>query len=241
VSLIIQRKLALLGPLSDEEKRAVETAAGRVRRVGPHENLVREGTRPTECNLILEGFACRYKILSKGTRQILSFQIAGDFCDIQSYVLQRLDHSIGTLTPCKVALFPHPLIKELTERYPAIGRALWRETLIDAAIYREWMASIGRRSAYQRIAHVLCELSTRLRAVGLARDDGSFRVPITQAELGDALGLSTVHVNRVLRRLRLEQLITFSAGTLIIHDTEGLAAAGDFDPVYLQITEQRAH
>jgi CRP-like cAMP-binding protein len=241
VSSIIQRKFDLLGSLSGEEKHAVETAAARIRRFGPHENIVREGARPSECNLILEGFACRYKILSKGTRQILSFQIAGDFCDIQSYVLHRLDHSIGTLTPCKVALFQHHTIKELTERYPAVGRALWRETLVDASIYREWMASIGRRSAYQRIAHQLCEVSTRLRAVGLARDDGSFRVPITQAELGDALGLSTVHVNRVLRKLRLEQLITFSAGTLIIHDTERLAAAGDFDPAYLQFDQQHAH
>jgi len=237
VSSVIQRKLELLGSLSDEEKRAVEVASARIRRFGPHENLVREGARTTECNLILEGFACRFKILSKGTRQILSFQIAGDFCDIQSYVLHRLDHSVGTLTPCKVAIFPHHTIKELTEKYPAIGRALWRETVMDAAIYREWMASIGRRSAHQRIAHLLCEISTRLRAVGLARDDGSYRLPMTQAELGDALGLSTVHVNRVLRRLRTEQLITFNAGTLIIHDTDRLAAAGDFDPAYLQLSE----
>jgi CRP-like cAMP-binding protein len=237
VSSIIQRKLDLLGPLSDEEKRAVEAAPARIRRLGPHETLLREGTSPAECNLILDGFACRYKILSKGTRQILSFQIPGDFCDIQSYILHRLDHGITTLTPCKVAVFPHHTIRELTERHPAVGRALWRETLVDASIYREWMASIGRRSAHQRIAHLLCEISIRLRAVGLARDDGSYRLPITQAELGDALGLSTVHVNRILRRLRLEQLITLSSGTLIIHDTARLAATGDFDPAYLQLGE----
>jgi CRP-like cAMP-binding protein len=234
---VIQRKLNLLGPLSEEEKQAVERAAVRIRRFGPHENIVNEGAQPSECNVILEGFACRYKILRKGTRQILSFQIAGDFCDIQSYVLRRLDHSIGTLTPCTVGVMPHSAIRQMTENHPAIARALWRETLIDAAVYREWMASIGRRSAYQRIAHSLCEIATRLRAVGLDRTDDTYGVPITQAAFGDALGLSTVHVNRVLHRLRSDGLITLRSGTLIIHDPERLAAAGDFNPAYLQVPE----
>jgi CRP-like cAMP-binding protein len=234
---VLKRKLSHIGPLSEEEQQVVAKATSRVRTIAARQDIVREGEEGlADCNLVLEGFAFRYKVLPGGRRQILSFQIAGDFCDIQSFVLRRMDHSIGTLTPCKLAVIPHGTIRTITESYPRIARALWRETLVDAAVYREWMASIGRRSAYQRIAHLLCEVSTRLKAVGLGRD-GSYELPIIQADLADSLGLSIVHVNRTLQQLRAEGLITLRASTLFIHDRSRLENAGGFDPSYLQLKE----
>jgi len=104
--------------------------------------------------MLVDGFACRYKSLADGRRQILSFHIAGDFIDLQGYLMERLDHGIATLTPSKIALVTHASITELIER-PAIARLLWRDTVIDGAIHREWMVNVGRRTAYQRVAHIL--------------------------------------------------------------------------------------
>jgi CRP-like cAMP-binding protein len=145
-----------------------------------------------------------------------------------------MDHSIATLMPCRVALIPHETMRKMTENYPRIARAVWKDTLVDAAVFREWMISIGRRDAYARIAHLMCEVFTRLEAVGLA-DAGRIDWPITQAEIGDALGLSLVHVNRTLMALRAKGLITLKDGKLTIHDSEGLKRAGDFEPEYLHL------
>jgi CRP-like cAMP-binding protein len=227
-------KLQHIGPLSREEERAIEQAIARTRHVAARQDIVSDGESPTDSSLILEGFACRYKLLPEGRRQISSFQIPGDFCDIQSFVLDRMDHSVGTLTPCRIAVIPHKTILQITETYPRIARALWKETLVDAAVYREWLASVGRRSAYRRIAHLLCEVLTRLRAVGLTHN-GSAALPVTQADIADSLGLSVVHVNRTLQQLRGEGLITWRNGTLVVHDWERLEEAGEFEPSYLQL------
>jgi CRP-like cAMP-binding protein len=228
------RKMERMSALSDEEKSAIEDACSRVRTFGPDEDIVHHGERPSDCNLILDGFACRYKLLHEGKRQIMSFQIAGDICDLQSFVLGVMDHHIGTLTRCTVALIPHRTLLEITERYPRVARALWTDTLIEASVFSEWLTSLGRRPAYQRIAHLICEVMVRLDAVGLV-DNGSFAWPVTQAEIGDALGLSTVHVNRVLQQLRGDGLITFRGNTLLIHDWDALKKAGDFNPDYLHL------
>jgi CRP-like cAMP-binding protein len=144
------------------------------------------------------------------------------------------DHSIGTLVPTTVAVIPHAILRDLIEQYPAIAQALWQDTLIDSAVFREWMIGIGRRSANQRIAHVLCEIYVRLKAIGLA-GNGTVALPVTQAELGDSLGLSTVHVNRVLQELRRDRLIALHGGQLVIQNWAGLKEAGEFDPGYLHI------
>ncbi len=176
----------------------------------------------------------RYKILD-GKRQIFSFHIPGDIYDAQSFLLDEMDHSVATLTPCKVAVISHMAMKDLTETYPRIGRAIWKETLADAAIFREWMASIGRRLAYPRIAHLMCELVTKRYAVGLSNGHTRIDWPLTQAELGDALGLSTVHVNRTLKELRDDGLITLTNSHLNILDWDGLQRAAQFDPGYLHL------
>jgi CRP-like cAMP-binding protein len=195
---------------------------------------VRDGSRPGACTLILEGFACRYKLLPDGKRQIMSFQIPGDVCDLQSFLLERMDHAIGALEACKVGLIPHAVMREITDEHPRITRALWKDTLIESSVFREWIASIGRRPAYARIAHVMCEILLRLKAVGLA-DDGSCRLPITQADFADALGLSIVHVNRTLQQLRADGLISLSGSVLVVHDWQRLRKAGEFDDTYLHL------
>ena len=166
-------------------------------------------------------------------RQILSFQIAGDFMDLQSFTLNRLDHSIVTLTASRVATFSHSSIADLIVE-PSLARLLWHETLVEAAIFREWIVNVGRRNAYQRVAHVLCELVTRMEAVGLARD-GICDLPLTQSELADATGLSTVHVNRVIQELRRENLITLRSRTFSALNWSGLKIAAEFDATYLQL------
>jgi len=234
------QKMKVLGPLSVEEEQLIADATSHVRQVAAREDIARDRDQPTASSLILEGFACCYKLLPNGKRQILAFQVPGDFCDIQTYVLHTLNYSIGALTPCTVAAIPHTAILEMTEAHPAIGQALLREIFIDSAIYRQWIASIGRRTACERTAHLLCELMMRLHSVGLTYGF-SYRFPVTQADLGDALGLSVVHVNRVLQRLRRGGLITFRSGTLVILDWQRLKHLAQFDASYLQVPELNVH
>lgn len=233
------RKLAYLHPLSDLERELLDKACSRIVRVGPDQDLINEGDRPTECNLLLEGMTCRYKILSEGKRQIFSFHVPGDIYDAQSFVMEVMDHSVATLTPCTIAVIPHTTMVTITEEHPRLARAVWKDTLVDASIFREWMASIGRRSAYQRLAHLMCEIHARLDAVGLATG-GRIDWPITQSEIGDALGLSLVHVNRTLQELRGAGLITLKESKLVILDLPGLKTAGDFDPQYLHMKARRS-
>jgi CRP-like cAMP-binding protein len=228
------RHLEQFGPLSKEEKQALEEAATRVRSVGSDLDLVSDGDRPTDCKLLLTGFACSYKLLPDGRRQIMSFQIPGDICDLQGFFLGEMDHAIGTLSAGTVAIIPHEVLLDLTETYPRIARALAQSTLVDAAIFREGMVGIGRRSAYARVAHLLCEMGLRLEAVGLNRD-GSYDLPVTQAELADALGLTGVHINRTLKQLRHDGLITLRGRMVTLNDPEGLKRAGEFDPSYLHV------
>lgn len=233
---VLIRKLRSIAPLSDQEKHAVQTLPLDLKVLGPDQDIVREGDRPSECCLLLEGFACRYKLTEAGKRQIFSFHIPGDIPDLQSLHLKVMDHHLGTLTRCKVAFIPHESLEGLRRSWPRISDVLWRDTLIDAAVFREWMVGIGRRSAYTRIGHVLCEILVRMRAVGLANGH-ECELPVTQTELGDALGLSTVHVNRSLQELRADGLIRLNNGVLSVLDWEGLKKAGEFDPTYLHLDE----
>ncbi|WP_349774707.1 Crp/Fnr family transcriptional regulator [Microvirga terrae] len=227
-------KLDAIADLSDQDKQAILDLPMSVKVFEADSDIVRDGDRPSECCLVLSGFTCRYKILSDGKRQIMGFYIPGDIPDLQSLHLKVMDHSIGALATSSIALIPHESLHAVLERHPGLDAVMWRDTLIDAAMFRAWMIGIGRRSAYQRIAHLLCELQMRLKAVGLAGENG-YDLPVTQNELGDALGLSTVHVNRVLQDLRGEGLIVLRGGTLHIPDWEALQVAGDFDPAYLHL------
>jgi CRP-like cAMP-binding protein len=231
---VLLRKLRSISPLSDDETHCLLTVPLSTKSLGPDQDIVREGDRPSECCLLVEGFACRYKLTGDGKRQIFSFHIPGDIPDLQSLHLKVMDHSLMTLTPCKVAFISHQSLTDLIRKCPRVADVMWRDTLIDAAVFREWMMGIGRRSAYTRIAHVLCEVLVKMRAVGLANGHGC-ELPLTQAELGDALGLSTVHVNRSLQELRGDGLIKLDRGSLNVLNWEGLKKAGEFDPTYLHL------
>jgi CRP-like cAMP-binding protein len=231
---VLLRKLRSIAPLSEDEQHCLLTLPLSTKTVPPDHDIVREGDHPAECCLVVEGFTCRYKFTADGKRQIFSFHIAGDIPDLQSLHLKVMDHNLGTLTPCKLAFIPHEKLFDLFRRCPRIADVMWRDTLIDAAVFREWMIGIGRRSAYTRIAHVLCEVLVRMRAVGLANGH-ECELPVTQAEIGDALGLSTVHVNRSLQELRGDRLIELRGGSLTVLNWGGLKKAGEFDPTYLHL------
>jgi CRP-like cAMP-binding protein len=203
------------------------------------QDIVREGDSPSRSCLILSGFACTYKVTGDGKRQIVSFNLPGNIPDLQSLHLKVLDNSVSTISPCNVGFIPHETLREVCDRYPRIGAAFWRETLIDAAIFREWVLNVGRREAYTRMAHVFCELVVRLRAVGLTKDH-SCDLPITQGEFANALGVTNVHVNRVVQQLRADGLIELSGDRLNILDWDELKKVGEFDPTYLHLEDKQA-
>jgi CRP-like cAMP-binding protein len=237
--LPLVRKLQSIFSLTTEESQALAELPMHVRDLREDQDIVREGDRPSQCCLLIEGFAYRYQALGDGRRQIMSFHIPGDIPDLLSLHLSVMDHNLGTLAPSKVGFIAHRDIQRLLRGHPRISDAFWRDTLIDAAVFRAWMAGIGRRTAYARIAHLFCELILRMQVVGLANGN-SIRVPLTQEEVGDALGLSTVHVNRVVQQLRAEGLITWQAKMLTANDWTGLQRAGEFDPTYLHLKLEQA-
>src|SRR5215216_2388653 len=204
------RKLESIVSLDENERATLLNLPLQVVRLKADQDIVREGDRPTRSCALLEGFTAMFKVTAEGKRQITAFHIPGDIPDLQSLHLEVLDTSLGTLSRCKVGFIQHEALQELCDRHPRIANAMWRETLIDAAIFRDWTANIGRREAYGRIAHILCELIVRLQAVGLTQDH-TCQIPITQNQFADAMGLSSVHINRVLRALRADGLIVLGA------------------------------
>jgi len=228
------RKLETVLSLSDDERTAILTLPFDEREVRARQDIVHEGDRPSRCFVILEGVTCAFKITGEAKRQILAFHIPGDVPDLQSLHLETLDLSIGTISACKVGFIQHAALRDLCERQARIAAALWRETLTYASIFREWMTNIGQREALSRAAHLLCEFVVRVRAMGLA-EDHIREIPMTQQDLGDAMGISTVHANRVLQELRRLRLIELGSGNLRVLDWEQLKAVGDFDPGYLHL------
>jgi CRP-like cAMP-binding protein len=225
--------------LTDEERAALENLPLRVQPIRTDQDIVREGDRPARCFVLLEGFAVAFKRTGPGKRQIMTFHIAGDIPDLQSLHIRRLDNTVSTITPCRVGFIEHEALIDLCTRFPRLTNALWRETLTDAAIFKEWVLNVGRRDAYTGMAHLICEVVTRMRAVGLVADDRC-AFPMTQNELADAVGISAVHVNRTLQELRAAGLITLARGKLHILEWEALKAAGDFAPDYLYLEQERA-
>ncbi|ODT64941.1 MAG: hypothetical protein ABS75_33570 [Pelagibacterium sp. SCN 63-23] len=231
-------KLGLRDELGPHELAALAAAAGEHLRFKPGDDIVREGDRPGTSILLTEGFACRYRLQDNGNRQIVAINLPGDFVDLHSFLLKEMDHSVGVLTECTAIAFPHSNLVRLTEQFPHLTRLLWLLTLIEGSSHREWLAGFGLLSAPQRTAHLLCEIYVRLEAIGLASGH-SFAFPLTQTALADAVGISAVHVNRVLQELRQARLIDWARGIVTIHDWPGLVAAGKFNDNYLHLKQEQ--
>lgn len=200
-----------------------------------NQDLVREGDRATRCVIVLSGLACTSKVDETGKRQIAAFHISGDMPDLMGLHLEILDSDIRTVSECTVAFIDNSIIRKLCNHNPRLAAALWRETLIDASIFREWV-NVGRRPALNRLAHLLCEVMRRMDAIGMA-DGLVCSFDLTQTDLSEATGLSVVHVNRQLQELRRRELITFVNGQLTVHNWAGLVGLAGFDEDYLHLAE----
>ncbi|MBV9881840.1 MAG: Crp/Fnr family transcriptional regulator [Sphingomonadaceae bacterium] len=211
-----------------------------VREVGARRDLVREGEKPRAVNVVLDGWACRYKQLPDGRRQVVSFFLPGDLCDANVFILREMDHSIGAITKVRYAEIMPADFEDLMTQSPRITQALWWHELVTAAVQREWTTNVGQRSAYERIAHLLCELFIRLRQVQLTEGE-SCDFPLTQTDIADATGLTSVHVNRTLQELRREGLIGLAGKRLTIPDLRALMNVSMFNANYLHLDREGRH
>jgi CRP-like cAMP-binding protein len=222
------RRLERRAPLPDEDREALLSMPHNLRSLGPGGHIVRDGDKPEHCSVLLSGFAYRYKITGEGGRQIISIHMANEILDLQNSFLGVADHGVQTLTEVEIAMIPLPVLRGAALTRPAIGRALW----IDASIFREWVVNVGRRDSRARVAHLLCEFSLRMQAAGLSRGH-RYELPMTQEQLADAVGLTSVHVNRVLKQLGEDRLISRDRRSITIEDWERLRDVGDFNERYL--------
>ena len=232
------RKVAsvALFDLSEPERKALAGLPMHVARYEAHQDVVVEHDRPNRCFAVLSGLAATYKTTRDGRRQVVAYHVPGDVPDFQSLHLEVLDFSISAVTDLRIGFVAHDALRAMFDAHPRLGDVFWRTTLIEGALSREWMLTNGRRESYPRMAHLFCELMVRMEVVGLATGH-SCPLALTQYELADALGISSVHVNRILKELRERGLITLSGGRLTIHDWTALARAGEFDPTYLHLKE----
>lgn len=222
--------------LDDAERARLEAAISETRVYGRRRTVIRHNA-PLDVSLYLvRGWMCRTIDNNQGDRQLVSVQVPGDFVDLHGYPLKFLDHDVSTLTEVEVAVVRHADLDALVAEDPTLARKLWFSTLLDAAIHREWIFKLGRLPSHGRVAHFLCETELRLRAVGLS-DGIRFELPLTQPDLAEVCGLTSVHVNRVLRDLREGGLVTVRGGTVDVVDRAGLARLGEFDPRYLYLDE----
>jgi CRP-like cAMP-binding protein len=232
-------KLEQFRRLSDEDRQLLsDLTSRRQSNYGAREDIVREGEHSPDIHIVISGLACRYKILEDGSRQIMAFLIPGDPCDAEIFILKAMDHSIGTLAPSVIAAISGEVMQDLLLNRPGVSLAFWWNTLQDEGVLRERIVDEGRRDAYSRIAFMIYEMLLRLRAVGVL-EDYSFDFPVTQADLADATGLTPVHVNRMLQRLREERLIATEGKRWTVLDPAGLRKAAQFEASYLHLDRVR--
>lgn len=224
--------------LSAAERQALEAVVGQRRSYSAGAEILPEGEPSGDCRLVMDGQAFRHKTLPDGRRQIMCFHVPGDLVDLQRLFLS-LDYAVTALTACEIALVPRSALAAVMHAHPSVAQALWRLSLTEGAVFREWMVGMGRRTACARIAHLLCEVVVRLRATNLMQGNRC-HFPATQTHLADSLGLSVVHTNRVLQVLRREGLVALHGRELVILDWPGLMAAGEFDPAYLHLGDRAA-
>ena len=230
------RKLESLGRLFPDERESIQAMPFRPKKLAGGEEIAREGDETAECCLLVEGFLQRHSTLSTGERQMLSFHVTGDIPDLQGLHLKTMDHTLSSVGPSTVALISHGEMLRVLHKAPRLVALFWRDSLIDAAVARAWIKVLGRHVAHDRFAHLLCEIYLRLDVVGQTKDN-SCALPLTQTQLGEALGISNVHINRTLQKLRQEGLVEFKNRRLTILDWEGLKRAAEFDPAYLNLRD----
>jgi CRP-like cAMP-binding protein len=228
----VMRKLERSGPLFQQDREALAAVPLAIREVKAANYLVREGDRPDHCCILLSGYAHRHKLTREGSRQIVSIHMIGDIIDLQQVLLDRADHNVQTLTCATIGIVSIANMKNLARTHPRIAEAFWRDCLIDASIFREWVLNVGRRDAPARIAHLLCEFGTRSEAAGLS-DFGRFELPMTQEQLADATGMTPVHVNRTLQYLKAQGLIERKMRSIFVMDWQGLKNMAGFHRAYL--------
>jgi CRP-like cAMP-binding protein len=230
-------KLAYWQKLDGADRDAILALPHTLKRVEQHHYVIRERDKATHSCLLLSGFAVRHKIVAGGHRQICAIHMKGEIVDLQNSVLGTADHSVQMLTTGQIAMIPREEVIRIACERPAVGRAMWYDTLVDGSIFREWIANVGRRDARTRVAHLLCEFALRLKVAGLG-DQLGYQLPMTQEQLGDATGLTAVHINRTIKQLEAEGLIDrISPRSIHIGDWKKLANAGDFDSQYLHLNE----
>ena len=235
------RKLEHFTRFSGEDRAAaLRLCSERVQQFRATDDLVREGEEPRVVRVVLEGWACRYKYLEDGRRQVVGLFLPGDICDLNVFVLREMDHFIGAITPVTVAQVTREAFEEITLAHPRLLQALWWETLVNMAIQREWLMNLGSRTAFERITHLMCELYLRLGAAGRA-EGRSCEFPLTQAIIADITGLSTVHVSRTFQAVREEGLVEIRDRVLTIRDLDALMRAALFNPNYLHLGREGRH
>ncbi len=230
-------KLKEHSQLSNDDVAEIKTLSFAPRELVDHEDLIRQGDEPDRSVVVLSGWVARYHLLPSGARQYLSFHMPGDWPDAQAIFLDRMDHAVCAIGPAVVASIAHKELIRAISRRPALGFAIWRETLIDASIFREAVTNNSARSKPARMAHLFCELFYRARALGHVRDD-QLPLPVSLVQLGEALGMAIATVNRTLVELRASRAVDFRSGTLTVHDWTRLCAIGEFDPGYLHLKKQ---
>ena len=220
--------------LTDEEHQAILALPVREELVRSDKAILREGDRPRRSSMLVEGLACNAKVTQGGKRQILAFYLPEDMPDLTSLHLEVRDSDTWALTDCTLAFVDHRDLDRFCDEQPRLAKFLWRNTLIDASVHREWTMNVGAREGLNRVAHLFCELMLRMRTLGRTRD-GSCALPLTQADLGEATGLLQVHINRMIQELRGRELISFTRGQLTIYDWDALVELASFRTDYLHL------
>jgi CRP-like cAMP-binding protein len=236
---MLVRRLELIADLPEADRQAVLALPHRTRTVEASTYLTREGDLPTVCGVLGSGLAYRQKLTGDGVRQIVALHIPGDALDLQHLFLDVADHSVQMLTRGEVAFVPRKDLQDLVDARPAVRHAVMSSVLVEASIFREWVLNVGRRDARTRLAHLLCEFAIRMEAQGLI-DGGGFELPITQEQLADAVGLTPVHVNRTLKSLEADGLITRNKRNIAFPSWERMRDIGDFNPRYLHLEPQQS-
>ncbi|MBL4927785.1 Crp/Fnr family transcriptional regulator [Fuscibacter oryzae] len=226
------RKLAAFVRLSQSDLSVMSEIYQRRRRFSVGVDMIHQGQSGQSAFVLASGWACSYKILPGGTRQIVDFQIPGDFLGLRSVLFRTADHNVEPITPVQASEVTQHDLLDAFARTPRLATAVLWAASRDEAMVVEHLVDLGRRSAAERMAHFMLEMGARLRLVGIG-DRTGYACPLSQYLLADALGLSAVHVNRVLRELRESGLLTFQKGRVVFDDHDALVELAGFDRAYL--------